>query len=72
MARRQKQSAEEPSENPNIAFVGSRDNREPFSLINNGDTTIVMPEDQSKPFFHPDAAMICKLFPWLYKPVVAK
>lgn len=61
------------SESPNIAFVGREKNGfQPVGLINNGDTTIVMPEDQSKPFYHPDAAVIIKLFPHVYKPVTEK
>jgi hypothetical protein len=55
---------------PNIAFVGRAKNHfQPLTVINNGDTMIVLPEDQSKPFFHQEAATIIRLFPTHYKPV---
>jgi hypothetical protein len=58
---------------PNIAFVGRNKNRfEPLRQINNGDMTIKLPADQSKPFFHPDGKKICKLYPHHYKPVIPK
>lgn len=57
---------------PNICFVGAKDGREPFSLINNGSETIVLPEDQSKPFYHAEASTIVRLYGWLYKPVKPK
>lgn len=57
---------------PNIAFVGKKDRRDPLLLINNGDTTIVLPANQSKPFFHLEAAVIVRLYPLLYKPVLPR
>lgn len=57
---------------PNIAFVGAKDGKQPFAFIYNGNTMIVMPEDQSKPFFHAEAKKICRLFPLLYKAVLSK
>jgi hypothetical protein len=70
MPPKKKSKAENPPNSalPNIAFVGSKDGREPLMLINNGHSTIVMPADQDKPFFHLEAKTICKLFPLLYKP----
>jgi hypothetical protein len=70
MARKKKEEVSE--ESPNIAFVGGKDGKEPLPLINNGSSTIVLPADQSKPFFHVDAKTIIRLFPWLYKKVVDK
>ena len=61
------------SQEPNIAFVGRNKNGfQPLTLINNGDDTIIMPKDQSKPFYHEEAKTICRLFPLFYKPVKAK
>ena len=58
---------------PNIAFVGRDKNGfQPLTEINNGDTTIALPEDQSKPFYHPEAKTICRLFPHHYKRVLPK
>lgn len=61
-----------PTPSPNIAFVGGKGGYRPLLLINNGDREIVMPQDQRKPFFHAEAATICRLFPWLYKAVKTK
>ncbi|MBX3288458.1 MAG: hypothetical protein KF855_03840 [Acidobacteria bacterium] len=57
---------------PNIAFVGAKDGREPVESISDADLTIVLPKDQSRPFFHKEAVRICRLLPWLYKPVEPK
>jgi hypothetical protein len=71
MPRKKKTAPVEPGA-PNIAFVGEKNGHQPLQLINNGDATIVMPEDQSKPFHHAEAKTICKLYGWLYKPVTPK
>jgi hypothetical protein len=66
-----KSESEKPA--PNIAFVGrGKNNFQPLRLINNGDATHQLPEDQSKPFFHEDAKTICRLFPTHYKKVEPK
>lgn len=67
MARKAKTTISDDS--PNLAFVGKKDGKEPFTQINNGNTTIILPEDQSKPFYHAEASTICQLFPLIYKPV---
>lgn len=54
---------------PNIAFVGGREGREPLRAINNGSSEILLPADQSKPFYHEQASTIIRLYGWLYKPV---
>lgn len=63
-----KSSAQEKLK-PNVAFVGAKRGKEPILFISNGDLTIRLPKDQSKPFHHPDAARIVRLLPELYKPV---
>ncbi|HEX8248970.1 MAG TPA: hypothetical protein VF599_12405 [Pyrinomonadaceae bacterium] len=62
---------EKSSPQSNIAFVGKKDGREPILSITNGETVIVLPtaNAQSKPFYHPNAKTIVRLFPELYKPV---
>lgn len=61
------------NDQPNIAFIGREKNGfQPLTLINDGDTTIVLPADQSKPFFHAEAKRIIRLYPWIYKPVKSK
>jgi len=63
----------QPDELPhNIAFVGEKNGYQPLTAIHNGDQTIVLPEDQSKPFYHVEAKTIIRLFRYLYKPVVQK
>ncbi|MBS1797458.1 MAG: hypothetical protein JSS81_26785 [Acidobacteria bacterium] len=58
---------------PNIAFIGARDKKDPLRVISNGDSPAIrLPKNQSKPFYHPQAKTICRLFGWLYKPVVGK
>lgn len=57
---------------PNIAFVGQKLNREALRKISDGMDTIRLPEDQTKPFFHKDAARIVQIAPELYKPVIDK
>ena len=57
---------------PNIAFVGGKDGRQPIRQIVNGDQVIKLPANQSKPFFHKDAKVITRLYGWLYKPVERK
>jgi hypothetical protein len=57
---------------PNISFVGDKDGKRPLRQIVNGDQTIKLPANQSKPFFHKDAKVIIRLYGWLYKPVTAK
>lgn len=56
----------------NIAFIGKRLGRDPLLVINNGSTTIVLPEKQGRPFYHQEAKTIIKLYPWLYRKVVPK
>lgn len=55
---------------PNISFIGKKDGRDPLMLINNGDTAIVLPDNQDEPFFHNEAPTIVRLFPYLYKKVL--
>lgn len=57
---------------PNIAFVGKKDEREAPLQLTDGDNIITLPANQSKPFYHPDAKLIIRLYGWLYKPVVSK
>lgn len=59
---------EEKTEKPNIAFVGEK----PLKAINAQGVTIVLPEDQSRPFYHARAGYITRHFPTIYKPVVDK
>lgn len=54
---------------PNIAFVGKKDAP---AKISDGMDTLVLPEDQSKPFYHKDAVRIIQIAPELYKPVIDK
>jgi hypothetical protein len=54
---------------PNIAFVGAKDKKEPLRTIVNGDQVIKLPANQSKPFFHKEAKVIIRLYGWLYKRV---
>jgi hypothetical protein len=68
MAKKDLQNTPEP----NIAFVGEKDGKQPLLQIHNGDTTIILPEDQSKPFYHAEAKTIVRLFRYLYKPVIQK
>lgn len=58
-----------PKREPNIAFIGGKDRKDPLRTIVNGDQVIKLPKDQSKPFFHKEAKVICRLYGWLYKPV---
>lgn len=71
MPRKKQPAASEPADSPNIAFIG-KDGSEPLRRIQNGDQSIDLPENQAKPFFHPDAKIICRLYGWLYKPVKTK
>lgn len=57
---------------PNIAFTGAKDDKQPLLSITNGDTVIKLPKNQSKPFYHKDAKTIIRLYGYLYKKVVKK
>lgn len=58
-----------PTPLPNITFVGARLGKLPPGFISNGDSTITLRQDQSKPFYHKDAETIIRLYPELYKAV---
>lgn len=49
---------------PNIVFIGTG---KAVTQINDGMTSMVLPEDQSKPFYHAEAARLCRLFPNKFK-----
>lgn len=61
-------------EQPNIKFIGGRIGREPIRAFVDGNVIVALPLDseQSKPFYHAEAARIARLFPLLYKPVTDK
>lgn len=52
----------------NIALVGEK----PLTEIHSQGVHIVMPKDQSKPFYLKEASFVIRSFPHLYKPVVPK
>jgi hypothetical protein len=54
---------------PNIAFVGEG---EPLKGVNTASGRIDLPREQTKPFYHPDAALVIRTFPALYKPIAEK
>lgn len=70
MAKKAKPTAAQQNE-PNIMFVG-KGTLTPVQSISNGMDTITLPSDQSAAFYHPQAAVIVRLFPNLYKQYVIK
>jgi hypothetical protein len=55
----------------NVAFVGEAPWK-PLVEVQTAYGSVKLPQDQSKPFYHPEAALLIRTFPHLYKPVKAK
>jgi hypothetical protein len=55
-----------------IKFVGKKLGLKPLKAFTDGTRRIVLPENQSRAFSHPDARAILQHSPEAYKPVVPK
>ncbi len=55
-----------------IKFVGKRLGLEPLKSFTDGSRRIVLPENQSRAFAHPDARAILQHAPELYKKVIRR
>jgi len=63
-----KEVIKESGPRPNVAFVGDK----PLREVNAQGLNIVLPEDQSKPFYHEQAQFLIRHYPDIYKPVIDK
>ena len=52
-----------------IKFVGAKSGKQPLQQLTDGNNLIELPENQAKPFDHPDARAILQHAPELYKQV---
>lgn len=52
-----------------IKFVGKKDGKKPLTQFTDGNELVVLPENQSRAFDHPNARAILQHAPELYKPV---
>jgi hypothetical protein len=71
MKKKKKQTNLPQTNPPNIAFVGDKPAK-PLIYINAPGQSFKLPDDQTKPFYHEEAGFLCRTFPHLYKPVLAK
>lgn len=57
---------------PNIAYVGKGEDVKPLERINAPGVKIILPADQSQPFYLEQADFVIRQFPYLYKHVKEK
>lgn len=74
-AKSKNQATANTEPQPNIVFIGAKNNQNPLASINDGEVEIGFPpveEQRTGPFYHPKASIIVRLFPRRYKAFVRK